>query len=192
LLLAAPALAQFDAPSTLDKPQAGFYRLKLGKVDVIAVNDGAASFDVLGVVTPTRKSDAATIMANSLVTSPVQASVNAYVILIGNKTILVDAGTDELFGVKLGKLADSLRAAGIQAESVTDILVTHIHPSSSSGATPSTRQTRSSGIRRSRSPSRSTSTRRPRRRRARRPSPKRRRTATSWHWTTWIFLESAG
>ena len=96
LAVAGPAPAQFDAPPTLDKPQAGFYRLTLGKVDVIAVNDGAAPFDVLGVVTPTRTSDAAKIMAKSLVTSPVQASVNAYVILIGNKTILVDAGTGEL------------------------------------------------------------------------------------------------
>lgn len=135
LAVAGPAAGQFDGPSMLDKPQAGFYRLKLGKVDVIAVNDGAASFDVLSVVTPTRKSDAAKIMAKSLVTSPVHASVNAYVILIGNKTILVDAGTGELFGVKLGKLPDSLRAAGIQPESVTDILVTHIHPDHTGGLT---------------------------------------------------------
>ena len=135
LAVAGPAAGQFDGPSTLDKPQAGFYRLKLGKVDVIAVNDGAASFDVLSAVTPTRKSDAAKIMAKSLVTSPIQASVNAYVILIGNKTILVDAGTGELFGVKLGKLPDSLRAAGIQLEFVTDILVTHIHPDHTGGLT---------------------------------------------------------
>jgi hypothetical protein len=37
-VLAAPAAAQFSEPPLLDKPQAGYYRLKIGKVDVIAVS----------------------------------------------------------------------------------------------------------------------------------------------------------
>jgi hypothetical protein len=44
-----PAESKFSEPPRLEKPQAGFYRLKIGKVDVIAINDGAA-FDVLGVL----------------------------------------------------------------------------------------------------------------------------------------------
>jgi hypothetical protein len=43
LVLAAPAAAQFSEPALLDKPQAGYYRLKIGKVDVIAVSDGGAA-----------------------------------------------------------------------------------------------------------------------------------------------------
>jgi hypothetical protein len=35
--------APFSDPPRLEKPQAGFYRLKIGEVDVIAVNDGASS-----------------------------------------------------------------------------------------------------------------------------------------------------
>ena len=130
----APA-APFSEPSTLDKPQAGFYRLKIGKVDVIAVNDGASSFDILGVLAKEKRATAAKIMAKSYVKSPVEASVNAFVILLGGRTILVDAGTGELFGAKLGKLPDNLRAAGVTAESVTDILITHIHPDHSGGLT---------------------------------------------------------
>jgi glyoxylase-like metal-dependent hydrolase (beta-lactamase superfamily II) len=57
------------------------------------------------------------------------------VIFAGEKTIMVDAGTGSLFGVKLGKLPDSLRAAGIQPDSITDILVTHIHPDHTGGLT---------------------------------------------------------
>jgi hypothetical protein len=34
--------APFSDPPRLEKPQAGFYRLKIGKVDVIAVNDDAS------------------------------------------------------------------------------------------------------------------------------------------------------
>jgi glyoxylase-like metal-dependent hydrolase (beta-lactamase superfamily II) len=133
LALAAPAAAQFSEPPLLDKPQAGYYRLKIGKVDVIAVSDGGAAFDVLGVVAKEKQEAAVQIMAKSLVKSPVFVSVNAYVILLGGRTIMVDAGTGELFGVKLGKLPDSLRAAGIPPESITDILVTHIHPDHTGG-----------------------------------------------------------
>jgi glyoxylase-like metal-dependent hydrolase (beta-lactamase superfamily II) len=130
---AALAAAPFSEPPQLDKPQAGYYRLKLGKVDVVAVNDGAGIFDILGVVPKNKRSAAARIMAKSLVKSPVETSVNAFIILMGGKTIMVDTGTGDLLGVKLGKLPDSLRAAGIQPESITDILVTHIHPDHTGG-----------------------------------------------------------
>lgn len=133
LISVSPALAQFKEPPTLDKAQAGYYRLKIGKVDVIAVNDGAAAFDMLGVVAEDKRETAIRVMAKSLVKSPIFASVNAYVILLGGRTIMIDAGTGDLFGVKLGKLVDSLRAAGIQAEAITDILITHIHPDHTGG-----------------------------------------------------------
>ena len=133
LALAAPTAAQFSEPALMDKPQAGYYRFKIGKVDVIAVSDGGGAFDILGVVPREKQKAAARIMAKSLVKSPVFVSVNAYVILLDGRTIMVDAGTGELFGVKLGKLPDSLRAAGITPESITDILVTHIHPDHTGG-----------------------------------------------------------
>jgi hypothetical protein len=90
LVFAAPAAAQFSEPPLLDKPQAGYYRLKIGKVDVIAVSDGGAAFDILGVVADERQGAAARIMAKSLVKSPVFVSVNAYVILLGGRTIMVE------------------------------------------------------------------------------------------------------
>ena len=42
LASAAPTAAQFSEPALMDKPQAGYYRLKIGKVDVIAVSDGGS------------------------------------------------------------------------------------------------------------------------------------------------------
>jgi glyoxylase-like metal-dependent hydrolase (beta-lactamase superfamily II) len=131
---AVPA-APFSEPSRLEKPQAGFYRLKIGKIDVIAVNDGAASFDILDLLPKDKREIAAKIMAKSYVKSPVEASVNAYIILLGGRTILVDAGTGELLGAQLGKLPDSLRAAGVTLESISDVLLTHIHPDHSGGLT---------------------------------------------------------
>jgi glyoxylase-like metal-dependent hydrolase (beta-lactamase superfamily II) len=130
---AALAAEPFSEPPQLDRPQAGYYRLKLGKIDVIAVNDGAALFDILGVVPSKKKAAAARIMAKSLIKSPVETSVNAFVIFMDGRTILVDAGAGELLGVKLGKLPDSLRASGLQLDSITDILITHIHPDHTGG-----------------------------------------------------------
>jgi glyoxylase-like metal-dependent hydrolase (beta-lactamase superfamily II) len=127
------AAEPFSEPPELDKSQARYYRLKIGQVDVIAVNDGAAIFDILGVVRSEKKAVAARIMAKSLIKSPVETSVNAFVIFTAGKTIMVDAGTGELLGVKLGKLPESLLAAGGPPESITDILVTHIHPDHTGG-----------------------------------------------------------
>jgi glyoxylase-like metal-dependent hydrolase (beta-lactamase superfamily II) len=87
------------------------------------------------VLAKDKRAAAAKIMAKSYVKSPVEASVNAYIILLGGRTILVDAGAGELFGAKLGKLPDSLRAAGVTPESITDVLLTHIHPDHSGGLT---------------------------------------------------------
>jgi glyoxylase-like metal-dependent hydrolase (beta-lactamase superfamily II) len=122
-------------PPRLEKPRAGFYRLKIGKVDIIALSDGASLFDVLGVLAKDKRETAAKIMAKSYVTSPVEASINAYIILLGGRAIPIDAGTGELFGSKLGKLRGSLRAASVTPESITDVLLTHIHPDHSGGLT---------------------------------------------------------
>jgi hypothetical protein len=43
---AAFAAEPFSEAPLLDKPQADYYQLKIGKTNVIAVNDGAAIFDV--------------------------------------------------------------------------------------------------------------------------------------------------
>jgi ABC-type branched-subunit amino acid transport system ATPase component len=61
----APA-APFSEPPRLEKPQAGFYRFKIGKVDVIAVNDGAASFDVLGVLAKDKRAARRAIVPTSV------------------------------------------------------------------------------------------------------------------------------
>jgi hypothetical protein len=38
---------QLTAESKLDKVQAGFYRMKVGAIDVIALSDGTAGFEVV-------------------------------------------------------------------------------------------------------------------------------------------------
>jgi hypothetical protein len=58
--------AHFSDPPTLEQPQAGFYRFKIRKPDVIAVNDGATLFDVLGVLVNRRQGWGADALMKSM------------------------------------------------------------------------------------------------------------------------------
>jgi len=132
------ALAQAATPK-LSQSQAGYYRLKLGEVEVIALSDGSIGLDTKLLQTPHRhKVDAALKMAH--VASPLDTSVNAYLVKKAGRLMLVDAGTGVLFGPSLNKLPASLKAAGVEPEQITDVLVTHIHTDHTGGLMDGTRR----------------------------------------------------
>src|ERR1700737_883152 len=130
---AGPADGPFTEESKLDKAQAGFYRAKIGKIDVTALSDGSGGFFILNVLAKPKRAEAEKLMAKSWVKQPIDTSVNAFLIKLPDHTILVDTGTGDLLGPKLAKVPDSLRASGVKPEDVTDILVTHIHPDHTGG-----------------------------------------------------------
>ena len=132
--LASPHAAeaqQLTSESKLDKLQAGFHRMKIGTIDVIALSDGTAGFEVLEMLS--KPKEAEKLLTKAYLKSPVDASVNAFFIQLGQRQILVDTGSGELLGPKLNKLALSLKAVGVSPEQITDILLTHIHPDHSGG-----------------------------------------------------------
>jgi len=49
-----PPAVRISEASKLDKPQAGYYRMKIGKIEVIALTDGTISVDFLPLLTNTR------------------------------------------------------------------------------------------------------------------------------------------
>jgi len=63
----------------------------------------------------------------------VSIPVSAFVVRLGDKLMLVDAGTGTSFGPTLGHLPENLRAGGIDPSAVTHVLLTHIHPDHSNG-----------------------------------------------------------
>jgi glyoxylase-like metal-dependent hydrolase (beta-lactamase superfamily II) len=132
------ATAQAVTPK-LSQSQAGYYRLKVGEVEVIALSDGSIGLDTKLLQTPHRhKVDAALKLAH--VASPLDTSVNAYLVKTAGRLILVDAGTGVLFGPSLNKLSASLKAAGVEPEQITDVLVTHIHTDHTGGLMDGTRR----------------------------------------------------
>ena len=134
LLIFGSSLAQAAAPMV--KTQApGYYRMMLGDFEITALSDGTVMLPVnqlLSNTTPTRVDHA---LARSGLSSPLEISVNGYLINTGVKLVLVDAGAAGLFGPTLGKLVDNLKAAGYQPEQVDEIYLTHLHPDHVGGIT---------------------------------------------------------
>jgi glyoxylase-like metal-dependent hydrolase (beta-lactamase superfamily II) len=126
------AIAQNLNPR-LDKVQSGYYRLKIGDAEVIALSDGTVPFAAYDILRNTKQADVDALLSAADARSPFEASMNAFLIRLGNRLILVDAGTGELLGPTLNKLPASLLAAGYVPAQVTDILLTHIHADHSGG-----------------------------------------------------------
>ena len=131
-----PPHVRISEGSKLDESQAGYYRMKIGKIDVIALTDGTIGVDFLSLLTNTKPGEVESLLAREYIKpNSVEASMNAYLIQLDNRLILIDTGAGELLGSKLDKLPDSLRSVGVQPELITDILLTHIHPDHSGGPT---------------------------------------------------------
>src|SRR5438445_11467655 len=105
--------------SKLDRSQAGIYRTKIGKIDVIAVSDGTVGLGLTKeLIQNAKPGEVERLLARHFQKSPLDASVNAFLIKYENKLVLIDAGSSELIGPTAGKLRQSLRAAGAPPECV--------------------------------------------------------------------------
>ena len=117
---AAAPMAKITAP--------GFYRMMLGDFEVIALSDGTVNLPVDKLLTKTTPAKVNQALAESFLTSPLETSVNGYLINTGTKLVLVDTGAAKLFGPTLGSLVANLKASGYQPEQVDEIYITHMHP----------------------------------------------------------------
>jgi len=119
--------AQAAAPQL--KTQApGYYRLMVGEFEVTALSDGTVALPVDTLLTNTTKARSDKTLARNFLKSPVETSVNGYLINTGSKLVLIDSGAAGLFGPTLGNLLANLKAAGYQPEQVDEVYITHMHP----------------------------------------------------------------
>jgi glyoxylase-like metal-dependent hydrolase (beta-lactamase superfamily II) len=116
------------AAAPLVKTQApGYYRTMLGDFEITVLSDGTVDLPMDKLLqAPAAKLQQA--MTKNFVKSPVETSVNAFLINTGGKLVLVDTGAGDLFGPTLGKLLINLKAAGYKPEQVDEIYLTHMHP----------------------------------------------------------------
>lgn len=107
-------------------PAPGYFRMMLGNFEVTALSDGTVNLPMEKLlVEPEEKTVQA--LAQVFLKTPLETSVNAYLINTGTKLVLIDTGAGGLFGPTLGKLAANIKAAGYEVSQVDDIFITHMH-----------------------------------------------------------------
>ena len=132
--VARPNAAPAAAPQHHDQVP-GFYRVKVGDLEVTALFDGAAVGDAHWLNGTKATMDG---VVNALHEDPhmLEAAVTGFLVNTGKQLILVDAGAGAWYGGgALGRLAASLRSAGYTPEEVDLVLVTHLHPDHVGGLT---------------------------------------------------------
>jgi glyoxylase-like metal-dependent hydrolase (beta-lactamase superfamily II) len=106
----------------------GYYRVILGDFEITALSDGTVQLPVDKLLTNTTPKAVQVQLKTHRQQSPLETSVNGYLINTGRKLILVDTGAAALFGPTLGKLVSNLKASGYTPEQVDEIYITHFHP----------------------------------------------------------------
>jgi len=132
--VAGPNTALDAAPQHRDQVP-GFYRLKVGDLEVTALFDGAAVFDAHWLNGTKATMDG---VVKALQEDPrlLDVSDEGFLVNTGKQRILVDAGAGSWWGGGvLGRLEGSLRSAGYTPEEVDLVLITHLHSDHVGGLT---------------------------------------------------------
>src|SRR5258707_8173436 len=126
ILVAVPNAALDAAPQHRDQVP-GFYRVKVGDLEVTALFDGTAVFDPHWLNGTKATMDG---VAKALHEDPHMLDVadTGFLVNTGKQLILVDAGAGTWWGgAALGRLAGNLRSAGYTPGEVNIGLITHLH-----------------------------------------------------------------
>ncbi len=128
LSLTLPLSLLTEAAAPQQQTQApGYYRLKVGEIEVTSLNDGTFLMPVgqfLKGITPSALN---TALSRSFLTDPVETSVNAFLINTGAHLVLIDTGSGSFYGPLFGHLVENLKAAGYTPEQVDEVYITHLH-----------------------------------------------------------------
>jgi glyoxylase-like metal-dependent hydrolase (beta-lactamase superfamily II) len=133
--LAFATLAQAAADPQPRGQAPGWYRMMLGSFEITALSDGTVDLPVDKLLTRTTPAKVGAALARAYLSSPVETSVNGYLVNTGTKLVLIDAGAAGLFGPTLGKLVVNLKASGYEPGQVDEIYITHMHADHVGGLT---------------------------------------------------------
>jgi glyoxylase-like metal-dependent hydrolase (beta-lactamase superfamily II) len=134
VFVAVPNATLDAAPQHRDQ-QPGFYRLKVGDLEVTALYDGTGVFDPHWLNGTKATMDG---VVKALQEDPHMLDVvdSGFLVNTGKQLILVDAGAGTWWGGgALGRLAGSLRSAGYTPEEIDIVLLTHLHSDHVGGLT---------------------------------------------------------
>ena len=106
------------------------YALKVGEIDALVVSDGVLPLPTSTMATNAAPADLANWLSDMFMPpDKYDWPLNVMVARSGDQTILIDAGLGGQFSgfPRAGQFPQRLEAAGIALESVTDVILTHMH-----------------------------------------------------------------
>jgi glyoxylase-like metal-dependent hydrolase (beta-lactamase superfamily II) len=125
-MLAAGGLFGAAAPA-LGEPAT--HRLGLGEQELLILSDGHLVVPSRMLARDVTEAELASFLAGAGVgLQRVKFHINVALLLRGNQSVLIDAGSGGTWEPTAGLLAQSLQAAGVKPEQVSQIVLTHAHP----------------------------------------------------------------
>jgi glyoxylase-like metal-dependent hydrolase (beta-lactamase superfamily II) len=121
------AQASPSFPGITDQ-KVGTYAITVGEAQITALSDGTVPQDLHALLHGTTNYNIDALLKKGYLSNPMELSLNAFLLRIDGRIVLIDTGAGQLFGPGYGgKLLASLSAAGVTPAQVTDILLTHLH-----------------------------------------------------------------
>jgi len=131
--IAGPAIAQTASPPATAQGAAsrqapGFYRYKVGDIEVTAVNDGSAPRPLEGFIRNAELSAVQQAARDAfLPQNTIQNSFTALVLNNGGRLTLIDTGNGDSGAPTTGRWMENFRAAGFDPSQVNTIVISHFH-----------------------------------------------------------------
>lgn len=107
--------------------QPGYYTMKVGDAQVIALSDGTLSLNIKGLLHEKKPGEVQTLLKQNFLDTMVETSISGFLIISNGQRILVDAGAGGFFGPTLGKLRQHLAASGVDPADIDAVVLTHLH-----------------------------------------------------------------
>lgn len=105
-----------------------FHAFSFGATKIVALSDGHFELDAGRLLIESEPGSVERLLARAGLGRTVRSAVNAFLVDMGDRRILVDAGAGALQDATLGRVEASLLAAGYASDSIDDVLLTHLHP----------------------------------------------------------------
>jgi glyoxylase-like metal-dependent hydrolase (beta-lactamase superfamily II) len=105
----------------------GVYRQKIGAFEVTVLSDGFLPLDPK-IFTGDPAGSAKLLDSAFLPKAAIDTSVNEWLVNTGDKLVLIDTGTSNVYAPSLGRMATNLAAAGVDPATVDMVILTHMHP----------------------------------------------------------------
>ncbi len=108
---------------------AGPFTFKQGAYDVTVVSDGTLTLPIKLIDAGAAKpEDVKALLGTMIQGDNIQFEASPVLLKSASDTILIDTGSGTGFQETAGKIADSLKAAGVDPASITKVIFTHAHP----------------------------------------------------------------